>query len=321
MQPQPPSFTLRQLAYLVAVADTGTVIGAAERMHVSPSAMSDAITELERVLGTRLCVRRKSHGVTMTSAGLRAVTDARDLLRAADELGVTVGSRGDRLTGPLAVGCFATIGPAVMPALLNDFGARYPGLDITFTESTQDRLVALLDSGQLDLAFVYDAYLPAHVPRAPAFSVRPHVLLAADHPLAAAPSVRLEQLVDEDFVMLNAPPSTDHALSLFTARGLVPRVRHRTGNPDVVRALVGRGLGFGMLIQHQPEHLHCSSHPVVRREIEPPVDPVEIVVVWSPTLKLSARGRALVEYAQSADWRPDGDAETDASVADGSGRG
>lgn len=304
MNPYPPSFTLRQLAYLVAVADTGTVIGAAERMHVSPSAMSDAITELERALGARLCVRRKSHGVTMTSAGVRAVADARDLLRAANELGVAVDTRGDQLAGPLAVGCFGTIAPTVMPPLLTDFAAAHPGLHLTFTESTQDQLVTLLDSGRLDVAFVYDAYLPAHVPRVQAFALRPHILLAANHRLAGATEVRLEELADEDFIMLNAPPSTEHALGFFTERGLTPRVRHRTGNPDVVRTLVGRGLGYGMLIQQQPDHSKCSPHPVVRKEIAPQVEPIDVVVIWSPTLKLSSRGQALVDYARSAPWLP-----------------
>lgn len=305
MDPYPPPFTLRQLAYLVAVADTGTIISAAERMHVSPSAMSDAITELERAMGARLCVRRKSHGVTMTSAGKRAVADGRDLLRAANELGVAVDARGDQLAGPLAVGCFATIAPTVMPPLLNDFGTRHPGLDISFTESTQDHLVTLLDSGQLDVAFVYDAYLPAQVPRVSAFALRPHIILPADHRLAHEPEVRLEDLIDEDFIMLNAPPSTEHALGFFTQRGLAPRVRHRTGNPDVVRTLVGRGLGFGMLIQQQPDHSHCSPFPVVRKDIAPQVDPIDVVVIWSAALKISRRGQALVDYARSAAWLPD----------------
>ncbi|MEI4271132.1 LysR family transcriptional regulator [Klenkia sp. LSe6-5] len=305
MNPHPPSFTLRQLAYLVAVADTGTVIGAAERMHVSPSAMSDAITELERVLGARLCVRRKSHGVTMTSAGVRAVADARELLRAADELSVAVDTRGDRLAGPLAIGCFGTIAPTVMPPVLNEFSPAHPGLDITFTESTQDQLVAMLDAGRLDVAFAYDAFLPAQVPRATAFALRPHILLAADHRLAGEPSVQLEDLVDEDFIMLDAPPSTEHALGNFTARGLTPRVRHRTGNPDVVRTLVGRGLGYGMLIQQQPDHSDCSPFPVVRKPIAPEVDPIQVVLIWSAALSLGPRAQALVEYARSARWLPD----------------
>ncbi|WP_172652510.1 LysR family transcriptional regulator [Rhodococcus opacus] len=304
MHPQAPSFTLRQLAYLVAVADTGTVIRAAERMHVSPSAMSDAITELERVLGARLCIRRKSHGVTMTSAGSRAVTDARDLLRRAAELGIAVDARGDRLAGPLTVGCFGTIAPTVMPPILNDFGAAHPGLDITFVESTQDQLVAQLESGRTDVAFAYDAYLPANVPRTPVFALRPHVVLAADHPLAREEEVRLEDLVDEDFIMLDAPPSTEHALGFFTARGLTPRVRHRTGNPDVVRTLVGRGFGYGMLIQQQPDHTNCSPYPVVRKAISPVVDPIEVVIIWSSTLRPSARARALVEFTRSVAWLP-----------------
>jgi hypothetical protein len=86
--------------------------------------------------------------------------------------------------------------------------------------------VTLLDTGRLDLAFAYDAYIPGRCPHEKVFELRPHVL-PADHRLADASSVRLEELVDEDFNMLNAPPSAEHALSLFAEPGLTPRIRHR----------------------------------------------------------------------------------------------
>lgn len=311
MQPFPPAFTLRQLAYLVAVADTGTVIGGAERMHVSASAMSAAITELERVLGVRLCVRRKSHGVTLTSAGVRAVADARELLKGASELDVTLKTGGNRLAGPLAVGCFTTIAPTVLPQLLTGFGTAHPDLDINIIESTQDQLVSMLDSGRLDIAFVYDAYLPGDSPRAKVFALRPHVVLSADHPLAADPAVRLEDLVNEDFIMLNAPPSTEHALGIFAERGLTPRVRHRTANPDVVRTLVGRGLGYGMLIQRQPDYTNMTEFPVVRKALDPPVTPITVAVIWSPSLRLSTRALAVLDWVRSAQWPQDADIARD----------
>ncbi|MEZ0165157.1 LysR family transcriptional regulator [Kineococcus sp. LSe6-4] len=302
MRPYPPNFTLRQLAYLVAVSETGTIIGAAERMHVSASAMSEAITELERVLGAKLCVRRKSHGVTLTSAGTRTVSDARRLLRGAEELSVTLSSEGEQLAGPLAVGCFGPIAPTVLPALLGDFGASHPGLDIELVESTQDQLVEMLESARLDVAFVYDAFLPSGTPRIEVFALRPHVLLHASHRLADADQVRLEDLADDDFIMLNAPPTTDHALGIFAARGLTPRVRHRTANSDVVRTLVGHGLGYGMLIQPHPDYSHLTELPVVRREISPPVTPVSVALIWSSSLTLSNRGRAVIEFAQAVSW-------------------
>ena len=301
MKPAPPSFTLRQLSYLVAAADAGTITGAAELVHVSPSAMSGAITELERALGSRLCVRRKAQGVTLTSAGVRAVADARKLLRSADELDVALRAGDRRLAGPLAIGCFPTIAPTVLPALLTGFVSAHPGLDLETVEATQDQLVALLDTGRLDLAFAYDAYLPGRCPRERVFELRPHVLLPADHRLADAPHVDLEEVVEEDFIMLNAPPSTEHALSLFAERGLTPRIRHRTGNPDVVRTLVGQGLGYGILLQTQPDYSGLSDFPTVRKALTG-TSTMTVVMLWSADLGLTSRAQAAREYVRSVPW-------------------
>jgi DNA-binding transcriptional LysR family regulator len=302
MNPLPPSFTLRQLSYLVAASDAGTIVAAADRMHVSPSAMSDAITELERLLGTQLCVRRKAQGLTLTSAGVRAVEDARRLLRAADELNIALRAGETRLSGPLAVGCFTTIAPTVLPALLTTFAAEHPGLDLETVETTQDQLVSLLDTGRLDIAFAYDAFIPGSTPREKIFEVRPHVLLPVDHRLAEEPAVHLEDLVDEDFIMLNAPPSTDHALGVFAERGLSPRIRHRTGNPEVVHSLVGQGLGYGMLLQRKPDYSHTGPHPIVRKEILPEVPTIGVVIMWSSALGLTSRAQAAVDFVKTVPW-------------------
>ena len=75
-----PAFTMNQLAAFVAVAEAGTLSGAAERLHVSASALSAAVTELERALQTQLLHRRKAKGVTLTPAGELVLPRARHLL-------------------------------------------------------------------------------------------------------------------------------------------------------------------------------------------------------------------------------------------------
>ena len=75
-----PAFTMNQLAAFVAVAEAGTISGAAERLHVSPSALSAAVTELERALQTQLLHRRKAKGVSLSPAGEVVLPRARHLL-------------------------------------------------------------------------------------------------------------------------------------------------------------------------------------------------------------------------------------------------
>ncbi|RZK84403.1 MAG: LysR family transcriptional regulator, partial [Rhodococcus sp. (in: high G+C Gram-positive bacteria)] len=81
-----PVYTMRQLAAFVAVAETGTISGAAERMHLSQSALSAAVTDLEKALKAQLCVRRRARGVQLTPTGEAVLSRARALLQQAGEL-------------------------------------------------------------------------------------------------------------------------------------------------------------------------------------------------------------------------------------------
>lgn len=297
-----PPFTLRQLSYLVAVADAGTIVAAAERLRLSPSALSDALSELERLLDTRLTVRRRAHGITLTSAGEHAVAQARTLLTAARELTTSLQSSPGELVGPITIGCYPTLAPTVLPPLLHDFGGVHPRVDLQIREATHDQLEGRIESGEVDVAFVYDTLIPGNPRRERLFALPAHILLAADHPLAAAEQVRLEQVADLDLILLDAPPSSQHTLSLFEACGLTPRIRHRTTSYEAVRTLVGRGLGYGILVQRPANPASDEGYPVVMKEIAPPVAPVGIDVIWSATVEPPERVRALISFAHSIQW-------------------
>lgn len=297
-----PDFTLRQLSYLVTAADEGTIASAAARLHVSASAISDAITELERVLDSRLTVRRRAHGLTLTGAGAHVVARARPLLASARDLSLSMRGDGDELVGPITIGCYPTLAPTVLPPLLHDFGGAHPRVDLQILEATHDQLEGRIETGEVDVAFVYDTLVPGQPRREKLFELPAHVLVAGDDPLAGQPAVRLEDVVERDLILLDAPPSSEHTLSLFTARGLVPRVRHRTTSYEAVRTLVGRGLGYGVLVQRPANPASYEGYPVAMKEITPAVPPVGIDVIWSATQQPPARVRALVDFARSIRW-------------------
>ena len=297
-----PPFTLRQLSYLVCTADEGTVAGAAARLHASPSAVSDALTELERAVGARLTVRRRARGVALTGAGTRFVSQARALLASAHELAGSLQGEPGELVGPLTIGCYPTLAPTVLPRLLHDFGRAHPRVELDILEATHDRLEGRLESGEVDVAFVYDTLIPGMPRRAKLFELPAHVVLAAADPLADRARVRLADLAPRDLILLDAPPSGEHTLSLFAAEGLSPRVRHRVQSYEAVRTLVGRGLGYGILVQRPANTASYEGYPVVMKEIEPPVTPVGIDVIWPATPEPTPRTRALIDFALAIDW-------------------
>ncbi|WP_306232072.1 LysR family transcriptional regulator [Agrococcus beijingensis] len=299
-----PGFTLRQLSFLVCAAEEGTVAGAAARLHVSPSAVSEALSELERGLGMQLTVRRRARGLTLTSTGADVVARARALLASSRELETSLRAAPGELAGPITIGCYPTLAPTVLPPLLQGFGRLHPRVELTVLEATHDRLRGPLETGRVDVAFVYDTLIPGEPQRAKLFELPAHVIVAGDDPLAAAGTgeVRLEQLVERDLILLDAPPSSEHTMSLFAAHGLVPRVRHRVQSTEAVRALVARGLGYGVLVQRPANPASYEGYPVAMLEISPAVPPVGIDVIWPRSPEPTARTRALIDFARALPW-------------------
>src|SRR5688572_18237692 len=113
-----PRFTLRQLAYFVAVAEEGSVARAAGELKLSQPSISTAMAKLEDQLGVQLLVRHHAQGVSLTPQGSRLLAAVRNLLHHADEFQRQAASTSGEIAGPLHVASFATLAPAFMPALI-----------------------------------------------------------------------------------------------------------------------------------------------------------------------------------------------------------
>ncbi len=243
-----------------------------------------------------------AHGVQLTPTGERVLIRAKALLEQAGDLAAEASGAEGVLTGPLAIGCYSSLGPTLLPRLLYEFNQLHPQVTVDFVEDTQDRLEGRLMSGELDLAIVYDLDLSPELRRARMDTRQPAILLPADHRLADAPVVELAELADEPMVLLDAPPSSFHALQMCSRAGFTPQVRFRPKNFETARALVGRGFGWTLLIQRpQLDVTYEGLGVVVRPEVEPPVPEVDILLAWSQDALLSRTARAFVDFAVDGD--------------------
>lgn len=293
-----PNITLRQLWHFTTAAQCGTISEAARRLHMAPSAISMSIAELERQVGVQLCVRRKSHGLTLTSAGQLAFEQARQMLDLADELVHLSGGEKERLRGPLAVGCYMPLAPAVIPFMLRSFAERCPEVRVNFVEGYHDDLQDRLLAGDVDVCFLYDSSLVADIRSVPLMSVQPKLLLPEDHALAERASVSLAEVAEEPVILFDAPPISTRVLDLFKNQGLDPQVRHRSRSYATVRALVGAGMGVAVLYQQPALDLSYAGLHVVSRPLDAPGAPTQsVALAWAAKLRPNARARAWTELA------------------------
>lgn len=239
-------FTLRQLEYLVAVGEYGSVTEAAERVNVSAPSVSAAISQLEKEFGITLFVRRHAHGLSLTQAGRTFVDQARQILGEAAKLNALSNELTGQVRGPLHVACLVTFAQAVIPSLRRAFSDAYPDVDFFQYERDHARILEGLRMARFDLALSYDLDIPADMEFHELAVLPPYAVLHEDHPLAGRSDVTVEDLAPHPMILLDLPYSSAYFLSLFRDGGLAPRIVERTRDMSVMRAMVANRFGYSI---------------------------------------------------------------------------
>ena len=237
-------YTLRQIEYFIATAETGSITLASERVNVSQPSISTAITHLEEELGTQLFVRRHAQGLSLTSAGRVLLAEAKRLMEQAEQIYSVASEVGQHVRGQLSLGCFVTLAAMVMPELSHSFTSTYPDTRITQMVGDHEQLLERLQRAELDVAITYDLLIPEEFNFLPLASLPPHVVISEGSPLAHHSAVSLNDLAREPLILLDLPISREYFMALFMKEGLEPNIVSRSTHPDVIRTMVANGYGY-----------------------------------------------------------------------------
>jgi DNA-binding transcriptional LysR family regulator len=300
-------YTLRQLEYAVAIADCGSVAGAAERLRVAQPSVSAALMKLEDQLGLQVFIRHHAQGVTPTSAGERFLTAARSLLAQAQDFQREAETAGGEVAGQLTLGCFVTIAPVFVPKVFAGFGRLYPKAELRLQEGIQDDLIAGLRAGRFDLALLYRLDMPDDLAVSDLAAIEPYALLPAAHPLARKRKVSLRQLAQEPLILLDIAPSRTYFLRLFEAQGITPKVSVSSPSLELVRGMVGQGLGYSLLVTRPFGDRTYDGESLA---IRPITEATELGVISLARLKAGRPTKLVstfVQYCESFFARPRSD--------------
>ncbi len=290
-------YSLRQLEYLLAVADAGTVAGAALRLGVAQPTVSASVAKLEDQIGVQLLIRHHAQGISLTPAGAGIVREARQLVRQANDLQAHASAVGEAIEGDLGVGAFLTLAPAYMPALISEFQETHRRVRIALHEGTQVQLVEGLREGRFELALAYAIGLPEDVHAEPLASLAPHVLLPARHRLARQKRVALAALKDEPFILLDVAPSRAYFTGLLSSHGIEPRIAFSSPSLELVRGLVGRNAGYSLLVTRPHGERTYEGKPLAVRPIVEPCKPSEVALASLRQLRPTRLMTAFTEFA------------------------
>lgn len=240
---------LRDLRYFVAVADELSFTRAAERLHLSQPALSKQIRGLEASLRVQLLRRDRRH-VELTAAGQALHAAARSLLADWDEAAAAAGDAAAAEAKTLRVGTLTSIGRALFPAVLEQFGKRQPGWQVELRSFGWGDPTAGLASQESDAAFVWlpagpglDTEVLATEPRLVAVSSR--------HPLARRAQVDFAEITAEPFAALpaSAGPARDFWLAVGDRDGRPPRIAAEVSTADEVFEQVSAGTAVTLLAE------------------------------------------------------------------------
>jgi LysR family hydrogen peroxide-inducible transcriptional activator len=286
--------TLRQLQFLIALAEHGSFSRAAEASHVTQPTLSAAVKELESILGTVL-VERGARGAVLTPAGTAVLERARIVMTEAEDLVTAAQAAGEPLTGSFKLGVIPTIAPFLLPRVLPALRAAYPNLELFLREDLTARLYEGLRERRLDAALVA---LPFEAPGIDSYAIASdEFLFASDqhHPLARKDKLKASDLKGEPLLLLeDGHCLRDHALAACSAGEA--RSDFAATSLHTLVQMVRSGMGATLLPKMAVDAGLVERMGLNVQSFDPPVAGREIGIAWR---RGSARADEAIKIADA----------------------
>ena len=281
---------LRDLRYLVALADERHFGRAAERCFVSQPTLSAQIRKLEEYLGTPL-VERQPRRVTLTETGLKIVERARRLLHEADAIVEIAKTDRDPLAGALKLALIPTVGPYLLPHIAGPLRRALPRLKLMLYEYQTAPLLERLRDGDIDLG-ILALPIPVDGLETATLYDEPFTLaVPANHELAERDRVKVDDLRGETLLLLeDGHCLRDQALEVCSRVRVNQDQDYRATSLETLRQMVAAGHGITLL----PELAAATPVGTARGlKIKPFAKPAPVRAIGAVWRKSTTRGKAI----------------------------
>ena len=271
---------LKDLKYLVALADTGHFGKAAERTFVSQPTLSAQLKKLEEYLGVKL-VERQPKNVQLTDVGRQVVVRARRILDDSDEIIALARHNTDPFAGKLKVGFIPTIGPYLLPRVMQKLRKGLPQLGLMLYEHQTEPLLKRLKDGEIDLAVLALPIAQEGLATRELYAEAFTVALPPQHPLAAKTAIRVQDLKGQTLLLLeDGHCLRDQALEVCSRIEIREAEDFRATSLETLRQMVVAGLGLTLLPETAVESPFGSQRGLVIRPFAKPAPTRTVGAVW-----------------------------------------
>jgi DNA-binding transcriptional LysR family regulator len=296
---------LRQLRYLVALAEERHFTRAAAREHIAQPALSQQIKRLEEEVGLTL-VERSTRQVTITDAGELLVARGRRMLAEMEAARAELESLKGVESGRVTVGTMHTMGPVDVALVLAIFHERHPAVELTVREQSSEELAAMLRDDELDLAFlsVTEQLESEGLGLHQLVSEELVAVLPADHRYARRRRLPMAELEDDEFISFREGARLRELLEAAGRHaGFQPKIKLESNESGRIRRLVSRGMGVAIL--PRSDAIAPGADVAVVALIEPSLSR-DITLAWRQDRRHPPAVTAFLELARETfgDARP-----------------
>lgn len=250
---------IRDLQYLVALADLKHFGKAAEACFVSQPALSMQIKKLEADLGVTL-LERHSKAITLTTVGVAISNQARTILRQVAELRETAQQAQDPFSGECKLGIFPTLAPYLLPHIVPALHQAFPKLSLYLVEEKTAQLLELLHEGKLHAIMVALPIQATGLNNSPLFNEEFLLATSLNHPLAKHPRIDSSQLHQQELLLLEEGHCLrEQALAVCHNMQAFDNKRFRATSLETLRHMVMSGIGMTLMPK-----LACQKNPHLR---------------------------------------------------------
>lgn len=295
------AFTLRQLRFFLAAAETGSVTGAARVLSISQSSVTEAIRALEEDLGVTL-FERQARGLEITYNGQAFLRHARQILMDVSTARTAFRTTQESETGRLSLGVSALVSGYVLSDILSRYRRAHPRIELTVIEDSGEYLQHLLIGGELDVAvMVTSAIRDRMALNVETLLVSPYRLwLPLGHPLVDQESIALEELASQPLIQLMVDEIEESTRGMTAALPVKPQIAFRTRSVEAVRSLVATGAGLAILPSLVYRQWSLEGDRIETRDISGDLPTVQVGLAWRRGAPLSGPARGFVRAAQGA---------------------
>jgi len=281
---------LKDLKYLVAVADTGHFGKAADRSFVSQPTLSAQLKKLEEYLGVKL-IERQPKNVRLTEVGKQVVVRARRMLDEGDEIIALARHNTDPFAGKLKLALIPTIGPYLLPRVMQKLRKALPHLGLMLYEHQTEALLKRLRDGELDLGIVALPIAQDGLESRQLYDEAFTVAMPVRHPLAGKSAIKVQDLKGQTLLLLeDGHCLRDQALEVCSRIEVREAEDFRATSLETLRQMVVAGLGITLLPETAVESPFGSQRGLIIRQFADPPPTRSVGAVWR---KSSTRGAAI----------------------------